>query len=304
MSLRIIVGGIVALCCTGLPGPVHARELILSPTTKWWLDYAPDSCRMARVFGSGDEQVVASFTRYQPGDGFALILSGKPLGGVSRGTPVKLRFGDTGSYVETDPMIGTAGDKEHQVAALILNGRLDNLDMRSREWKTRRDQSPDSTLLQLAPITPEQEGAVSSLWLRAPGKTVSLALGSMGPPMAAMRKCTSDLVKEWGFDPDEQAALATPPIPVGSPGDWVRSSDYPIPSLMAGEQALIDFRLTIDALGRTVGCAIQSNISADPTFAKETCALISRRARFRPATNAAGKAIASYYVNRVRWIIP
>lgn len=56
----------------------------------------------------------------------------------------------------------------------------------------------------------------------------------------------------------------------------------------------------IDAAGNTNACSIQSAI-AKGDFAKVTCDLLKRRARFEPARNAKNESVASYFVGKVLW---
>ena len=120
--------------------------------------------------------------------------------------------------------------------------------------------------------------------------------------MAALRKCTEELVKEWGLNPAQQEALPARPMPKSSPGDWLHSSDYPRESLAMGQQAIVRYRLMVDAAGAVTNCAVQSAI-AKGNFAELTCELLKRRARFDPARDATGTAVGSYYVGKVRWIM-
>lgn len=277
----------------------------LQPSSKWWMDYAPDRCRLSRTFGEGRDLVIVEFTRYEPSDGFALMIVGRPVGSALPGQSVDLRFGESGPFVRTSAMTGNSTSAAGKTLPVVfLQGRLDNLDTDTREMRELARRLPSGEWRARFHIAADQEAGVTRLELKLPGHPLSLALGSMGPPMAAMRKCTTDLVREWGFDPEEQANLAAPARPLSDPGDWLGSADYPSGALHRGEQAIIAFRLTIDGAGMITACAIQSSISSEPDFATKTCTLIKRRARFEPARTHDGKPTPSYYVNLVRWIIP
>jgi hypothetical protein len=279
------------------PSAASAKTYRLAPSSKWLMDYAPDACRLGRAFGEGDEQVVATFTRYAPGAAFALDLIGHPVRAAANEPDVRLRFGESGEFVRTQAMTGTSG----KVPALFLSGRLDNLDDPDLEPKdiVKLSAAERAALMTVDPAT---EAAVRSATIAFGGRTIVLELGSMGGPMAEMRKCTADLVKEWGLDPVEQERLLRPVVPMSSPGTWLRSADYPTDSLMQGQQAIVRFRLMVDAAGRPTQCAVQSAIAKDD-FGQVSCDLLKRRARFRPALSADGRPVASYYVSTVRWVI-
>ena len=112
-----------------------------------------------------------------------------------------------------------------------------------------------------------------------------------------------DLVRTWGLDPTVQASLSRRATPLRSPGEWLRSADYPGPMMFKGNQALVQFRLEVDELGAVTNCHIQGHTKPEG-FADLTCKLIIKRAKFQPALDAAGKPAKSYYVNRVHWLIP
>ncbi len=299
MFVRLAVAAaIVALFA---PGIAQSRELELTPSSKWLLSYDQDSCTLARSFGEGDQKFVVQFVRFEPSADFDLNLYSKRLATTDLRPTVALLFGTGDAAVSTVAMKGRGGQPGQLVDALFLGGRLDNLDKSKLDppnWKMDQDQ-----LARLASIDPAVEVAVTSMSIRLRGKTTVLRLGSMGPPMAEMRKCTTDLVQHWGLKPEEQEQLAARPVPRSNPGTWLNSSDYPSSSLIAGEQAIIRFRLMVDEAGIPTTCAVQSAI-ARGTFAQVTCDALRRRASFEPARNAAGAAVASYYVGKVRWIVP
>lgn len=284
-----------------MSSPAHGKELDLAPSTKWALNYDRDSCTLARAFGQGDQQVIARFIQYEPGVSFDFQLLGKPLRPGGSIQDVRLRFGAAGEFVRTTAMGGYANTEGDRTSALFMRGRLDNLDPGNIQRDDWARMSP-AERQRLNSIDPAVEAGVTSVTVRAGGRTITLKLGSMGPAMREMRKCTADLVSQWGLIAAEQALLASPPLPRSDPGQWLRSSDYPSDSLLRGEQALIRYRLMVDAAGRPTTCAIQSAI-AKGNFAEVSCNLLQRRASFEPARKADGTPVPSYSVGSVRWVM-
>lgn len=127
--------------------------------------------------------------------------------------------------------------------------------------------------------------------------------GPLDKAFAEMDKCANQLIEEWGLDVAEQNSLQSRPEPKNSPGNWARSSDYPESALASGGQALINFMLLIDSNGTPVKCIVQRGTAAK-SFRDRSCELLLRRARFDPAINAEGRPVSSYYLNKIRWIIP
>jgi protein TonB len=101
----------------------------------------------------------------------------------------------------------------------------------------------------------------------------------------------------------EQGPHPRSATPLGNPGYWVTTSDYPPRALREERGGIVAFRLTLDAAGRISDCAVTSS-SGSPDLDALTCALVTERARFRPATDARGNKTIGSYSNRVRWVVP
>jgi TonB family protein len=65
----------------------------------------------------------------------------------------------------------------------------------------------------------------------------------------------------------------------------------------------VHFRLSVDARGKVSDCHIQRSTRPEG-FDEAVCEVLMHRARFKPALDAEGKPMASYYINTVRFIIP
>jgi protein TonB len=90
----------------------------------------------------------------------------------------------------------------------------------------------------------------------------------------------------------------------GSKAVWqsgtIRDRDYPPAASRARVGGEVEVRFTIQPTGRVTGCRV-SRSSGDAALDATTCRLIEERFRFKPATNAAGDAIASAYGWRQTW---
>ncbi|MBJ7438188.1 MAG: TonB family protein [Sphingopyxis sp.] len=90
----------------------------------------------------------------------------------------------------------------------------------------------------------------------------------------------------------------------GSKAVWksgtIRDRDYPAAASRARIGGEVEVRFTIQPTGRVTGCRVTRS-SGDATLDVTTCRLIEERFRFRPATNAAGDAVASAYGWRQNW---
>ena len=273
---------IVAVLPVAAAAKDGAPEL-LAHTGKWQVDYDKEACHLLGKFGAGDEEVVARFTRYQPGDPFDLTLYGKRLRGLQPSVRVEVAFGPSGTPLEREAMTGIAG----KTPMLLLSG-------------LRLDGSPAETA-HLPAIAPARETATASATFIIPRKRAfRLGFGSLGQPLAAMRACQTDLVRHWGFDPEVHARLSRPVTPVGDPASWLNTADHPLPVEIEDNNVVVQYRLDVDPDGIVSACHVLYRTKPD-AFGDLVCGDISRNARFRPALDAAGKPVRSFYVNRVRW---
>jgi TonB family protein len=110
--------------------------------------------------------------------------------------------------------------------------------------------------------------------------------------------------------------VAPPPLPVapvpprvavpatGPPSlaALVSNEDYPPEALRNEQQGTVAVTLAIDATGRVSRCRVTES-SGFVSLDRATCRLLSARARFSPARDAAGRAVPDTYPQRIRWTI-
>ncbi len=91
--------------------------------------------------------------------------------------------------------------------------------------------------------------------------------------------------------------------PKGNPGNWATTNDYPSRALREEREGTTGFRVSVTAEGRVGSCSITSSCGHSE-LDDATCANVSRRARFTPATDGDGNPTTGSYSSRVRWVIP
>lgn len=91
--------------------------------------------------------------------------------------------------------------------------------------------------------------------------------------------------------------------PRGNPGSWVTENDYPSRAMRAELTGTVAFQVTVGVDGRVTGCRITGS-SGHSELDEATCRVVSRRARFTPASNEACQPTEGSYSSRVRWILP
>jgi protein TonB len=93
------------------------------------------------------------------------------------------------------------------------------------------------------------------------------------------------------------------PEPRGNPANWATQNDYPRRALREERQGTTRFRVTVNTEGRVSDCQVTGS-SGHPDLDEATCQNITRRARFRPATDGNGDPTTGSYSNSIRWVIP
>jgi len=104
-------------------------------------------------------------------------------------------------------------------------------------------------------------------------------------------------------DPVLPASQVKAAKPRGAPGAWVSPNDYPPTDLRLGHSGVTRFRLAIGIDGRVRQCTVTGS-SGWPGLDAATCAKLTARARFDPATDNTGARVEGSFSSSVRWQIP
>jgi TonB family protein len=99
------------------------------------------------------------------------------------------------------------------------------------------------------------------------------------------------------------ASVSAAATPLGSPGDWIGSGDYPATALRFDMTGVTVFRLAVDATGKPSRCDIVESSGFD-VLDTATCQRLMGNARFSPSRDRSGKPMEGTYSNRVRWVMP
>lgn len=142
----------------------------------------------------------------------------------------------------------------------------------------------------------------SELQLRAgPEIRARIPLDHPGQALAAHRRCTAEISREWGVDEAALAALRQRPVTTNMLG--VGPDDYPRAALRTATQGRVIVRIDVGAEGRATDC-LPVATSGSAIIDATTCRVIRSRARFRPALDAAGRRVPARMIWSVTWIVP
>ena len=272
--------------------PPVEPSAVLRPSSDWYVDYGEDYCRLARQFGKDEHKSVFYLEAYEPSSAFSLVVAGPDFSPLPRQS-VTVHFGPGGleRTSESAPKIVMG---EFQDGVMLNHTPL----FEPPKLDPKAPSSPDTS------PTIDPAKAKSIEWLdvsRGKKPPVRLALGQMGGPIEALNACTDELLTHWGIDLAAHHNRATAPKPIGNPGEWISSDDYPSGLPDAGSQGIVFFRLAVDANGKVTSCHIQRNTGSD-AFEHAICDLFAKRARFKPALDKQGNPMASYWRSEVRFV--
>lgn len=302
---QTVRAGVCTIAASGLfLSPAIAKKdapepIRLAPSSNWNVDFADDSCRLARLFGEGEEQALLYFERYEPGDRFFFVVAGSPMATMRNRTSAFLQFGSGMPEFETKLSRGSVGD--FSPALLISRITFEGL---AYKTDSAGKEVPEETFradIFAQEIDPEVEAKIDQITVRDSRKTtVIFETGSLGEPMKVLRSCTEDLLSHWGIDVEKHRNLRKNVVPSGNPGSWVTNKDYPKDLLRKNVSGLVQFRLSIDAEGRPTDCHIQQS-SRPQAFDKVVCENLMKNGEFEPAETSSGEPIASYWRSAVRF---
>ncbi|MEJ7927265.1 energy transducer TonB [Sphingobium sp. AN641] len=91
--------------------------------------------------------------------------------------------------------------------------------------------------------------------------------------------------------------------PRGRPGEWVTDADYPSRAQREERSGTTGFRVEIGTDGRVTNCTVTSS-SGHADLDAETCRLLPRRARFKPAVGTDGQPMTDSFSSRIVWRLP
>lgn len=239
------------------------------PIGKWISDWGDNQCSLVRM--ADDSSALA--IQITPGTAYASVTGLSPA----------LAAFQPGSGESVALLLRPGGER--------INGQA-----MPTERKFGRGLS-----LQLDHSVLDKIAAASSVEFSYQGKTLFQAqLPNMGQAVKALRACEATLLKDWGIDPSERAALQRIPEPIGSTASWVRNDDYPVEALRAGASGTVVARVDVAADGKVDRCTVVAGDRVSP-LDRKTCQVVEERGRFTPAIGPQGQAVAAPYVVKITW---
>ena len=281
----------IGLMMQAVPAPAQ-DALRLKPATPWVVDYADDSCRLARTFGTGTEKVTLFLDQFRPEAGFYIILGGEPLRTRRDVLDLKLKFQFGPGEPEQEENANT-GTMDRAPALLVnLEQRLAPLtDAEKAAMKAASERGGRYTT---PPVSKARMSAVRYLQVKGAQKTLVLETGPMDKALGILGECAWDTVGDWGLNVEQQKTLQRGPIAKGGSQGWFSGDDYPTNMARGNFQGTVYYRLIVDENGKPKSCHVQRS-TRPKEFDETVCRVVMRRGKFEPALDVDGRPVPSFW---------
>jgi TonB family protein len=136
--------------------------------------------------------------------------------------------------------------------------------------------------------------------MRDVGTPSSITYSGAEDAMRVFRQCLDTHAREWGVDPARIGSLKARPKLIGD--SWMSSGDYPGDALDKNLPGIVVVRLTTNEEGKVTDCAVVQSI-ATKSMQDVTCQSALKRARFKPAIAADGRASAATFISYINFSV-
>ena len=285
-----------------MPLLVAASPIRLQPSSGWVLDYATDSCKLSRAFGTDADRTLLQFESTAPGE-LSIYAIGRPLKTSETEVPAKFLpvqdqtfKGEAKETVDNRPAALWAG------VDLLPAFFIERDKYKKAQRKAHRDVRPPPTDLKErdARRAARQAFADAAIELEIDARRsrpVILETGSLGAAIKMFDKCSRDSLRDWGVDPDLEDKIVRD-VWAPDPGRWFSPDDYPEKMWQQLKESEVRVRLLVDAAGKVTKCTSLSHYD-EPSFGKVVCDKFMKKAKFEPAELADGTKVPSYYIQRI-----
>ncbi|MEO1968966.1 MAG: energy transducer TonB [Sphingomonadaceae bacterium] len=278
--------------------------IVLQPSSPWDINYGKNSCRLSRIFGSGEDSTAFYLEKYDIGSMFTVLMAGKTLKHFARPDSI-IRFSNGGGALElTAGQFGSYGP-----SVVAIDGTLNPDELTHNKHEKTYSTSGDAQYTSTGEgeaadrwsLTPAQMQSITWIEISHGKNSLRLNTGPIDKPIAALDKCVDDLVSSWGLNPSELRTITHQAIPDVEAIKSIASDiqqHYPSTAIALGSQATISVRLIIDTSGHVSDCQI-TNVTEAKDFDDYACKAFEKSGKFEPARDKNGNPIKSSFTTNV-----
>lgn len=269
--------------------PASAQDAAPSPytpATAWSLDYGDDYCRLARSFSNSvGGEVALAMERIQAAPLMRLILVGPGLSVYRSAEEINYRFLPDGG--PTPP--ARFARSETADGQVWLN--LGTVSIVPLELPAPGEEPKPFDR------AAEQEAAGKVTAIRFQGgltEPITIETGSLEQPIAALQACADELLTHWELDAAKHQAMTRPAYPDGDTSSWLPRGTIDFGDFGKLAAGANEVRLMVDRVGKVTDCDVHWPSLGDATNRK-ICNALAKNAAFKPALDAEGNPMASYF---------
>lgn len=249
-------------------GGLEASQPLPQPAGKWIVNFAENRCVASRAYIAGVQEWVIG-------------IEPRPAS-----TEVRVLVVVPGEAPRLENARIAAGGEPISTAGMALKGT----DARKRLHYAVRLFAPEYARLE----------ATGKLRVDRPGTSLEFELQGLPAVQRQLDLCLEDLLAGWGLSREQQAQLASFPVPEQEPGRYLYSDDYPSSAFHRGASGETMVRLLIGTDGKPRQCVVEQS-SGHADLDSTTCSILMKRSRYKPARDQAGNPVESPFIAMVVW---
>ncbi|MEP2735183.1 MAG: energy transducer TonB [Erythrobacter sp.] len=304
--MRSMLGWVFAAAFLAItPTTVAAKDkpplaVTVDPSMPWNVDFGDEKCRLSRIFGEGENQHFLYFEQHAPSTYAAMTVSGSGFKRFRDRRETQIHLFDAQEPLKTDPL---PGDTEEFGKALIYSGiNLEAGDGSQKPRSERKSDAERSTSIGTVFLDTDFAAKTEYLNFEQGKHSVRLNTGPLGEAFKVLNQCTGGLVTAWGLDLEQHKTMTRKPEWTNQASIARRVQDsYPSAALRKGESAIFRMRVIVDEEGAVAECIMNKTTVAD-SLESPACKEM-RSAEFKPALDAQGRPMRSYYVTSITYSI-
>jgi TonB family protein len=241
------------------------------PSKGWIVDYGDSACTALRTYGSEAEPTTLAFRPSPNGAVVRLILArhGRP---PTRPDQFRIVMNVAPPSLRTTGLRFAARDGKTEF--VWINARRSDLEGLRR---------------------------AGEIAIRGGPVEERFALPGIGKALDALDACNADLRRHWNVG-EQAVAMTKPAAPLKPLVSYFSGDDYPAEAAIRGQGGRSVVMMMIDEGGTLKDCLVEET-SGIATLDAMTCIVLHKRAKFRPAEDAAGRPMRSVLTQSVTWKI-
>lgn len=269
---------------TLLAAPAAAQSGdIIAPVGPWQATNEGGLCRTERRFEAGGQPHVVILEQTAPGSRFGLAVAGPALAGLDPALPIRLGFFEAAPLFERRARI-----EPNQLFAKVAVVRNLSFFPPAGEPVARMD----TTVL----------AGMDRISVTQGDTRATFATGPLGEAASMLNACTAQILRSWDLDPAVQYGLQSGAEPEEQTklAKQLRKA-YPARAYRSLQSGPLEAVALVDPTGAATACKVivASGFGDLDTAACEAMA----KARYRPARDAAGNPVASYWTTRITFAL-